>query len=255
MDDSPAPNEPAPPSDPAHDETEDTSSAERTPAASFQAKKPSFFKRTGNHVFGPETRLRKAVRPAVRLMALAVIFFLLGMLLMYFRFYTPAQQQLVLANQQSATQSADLQQTQSDTQAANQKAQEADQRAQQAQTLASQAQEKLGTEMLRNQVLQAIIDISSAQLAVEQKNKTVAAQSVNQAEADLKDVLPQLKTMDSKQVSNIQAVFTLIKNDLPGDPKVAQQDLERMRTELELAEKNLQLAKPGAWNCTCQASQ
>jgi hypothetical protein len=52
-------------------------------------------------------------------------------------------------------------------------------------------------------------------------------------------MLPVLSKRDPKQADTLQALFTLTKNDLDRDLKLAGQDLDRLQSELERAEANV----------------
>ena len=219
----------------------------RTPAASLDVKKPSFARRAADRVAGPGTPVGRAAKPFARGLALAVLFFLLGMLLVEIRWYGPAREQIRQLQEQVQARNSELD-------SANTQRQGAEKSAQDAQSLAGMAQARLAVDTARYQLLQVQMDIKDAQVAAAQNDIPGAKTAVDQARNRLQDVLSRVPAPNQKDAENIQAIFTLIGNDLERDPKDAQQDMKRMLAELERFNMSLLGENPQQWNCTCQAA-
>lgn len=207
-----------------------STSAERPKAPDL--KGPSGAERVRYTLFSRETRSGRFLRALLRWATLAVVIFGLGFFTAYLLLFQPANQALTSTRQQSQQLSSDLEQAQKN-------ADQAQQSQKSAQDQSTQAQTRLDTELTRVQVLRAANALTSAQMAVQGKDKAAALKSITTAETALKQVEPRLQKMDANQVSTLQALITLAKNDLNRDLALAAQDLTRLQAELSLADRNL----------------
>jgi hypothetical protein len=195
-------------------------------------KKPSGPRRILFSLFNPETRSGRFTRRLLRTLALIVGSFALGVLATYLLLYRPASQQLTDTRRQATQAGGDLQQ-------ANQTLTQARQDLQSAKSQAGQAQTKLEVELARSQVLRSMNALTQAQMAIQANNKAGAVKALDTARGYIQAVQPLLEKRDAQQASTLQALFTLAKNDIDRDLKLASQDLERLQSELERAEANI----------------
>jgi hypothetical protein len=183
-------------------------------------------------LFSPETRFGRGMRKVLRTLALIVGSFALGMLAAYLMLYRPVKQQLAAAQQESQQNAAQVQQVQADLDKANANLKTTGARA-------DQLQAQLDIEVARSQVLRAMNQITNARMALAAKDKAGTVKALDASQAFLKPIMPTLEKLDSAEASTLTALFTLSKNDLDRDTKLASQDLDRLQAELELAEKNV----------------
>jgi hypothetical protein len=172
------------------------------------------------------------LRALLRTLALIVGLFALGLLAAYLLLYRPAQQQLTSAHLQATQTAGQLQQARQDLSKAQQALQAAQDQVQQIQT-------RLEVEVAHGQVLRAMDAITQVRLAIQNKDKPAAVKNLDTAQGYLQAVQPLLEKRDPQEASTLQALFTLAKNDLDRDLKLASQDLDRLQSELERAEANL----------------
>lgn len=179
-----------------------------------------------------ESRFGKFMRAALRTLLLLAVVFGLGALTVYYFLYRPVVDQLNTARterdnatQQFQTAEQDLQQAQSDLELANGRAES--------------ASELLEVEVARVAVLRAMNDLTRARMALAEDDQESALQALTDSEAQLLEVLPTLQERDPGQLETLQALYLLAKNDIPRDPELAALDLDRLQTELDVAEKNV----------------
>jgi hypothetical protein len=156
----------------------------------------------------------------------------LGLLVGYLLLYRPVTQQLTAAQQESQQNAAQVKQVQADLDKAKGDLKTAGARA-------DQLQAKLDIEVSRSQVLRAMNEITKARMALAAKDNANTVKALDASLAFLKPIMPTLEKLDSAEASTLTALFTLAKNDLARDTKLASQDLDRLQAELELAEKNV----------------
>jgi hypothetical protein len=195
-------------------------------------KTPSGSRRVLYTLFSPETRTGRFLRGMLRILALVIGLFALGLLAAYLLLYRPTAQQLTDAHHQATQVADELQKARTDLSGAQQSLQTAKDQATQAKT-------QLEVELARVQILRSINAVTLAQMAIQGKNKPGAVKALVTAQGYLQAVQPLLEKRDSQQVSTLQALFTLAKNDLDRDMKLASQDLERLQSELQRAESNI----------------
>ncbi len=208
----------------------DTAAGERPKAP--ELKTPSAPKRALYSVTSPETRTGRFVRGLLRTLAMIVGLFGLGLLAGYVLLYRPAAQQLDNAHRQATLTAADLQQARQDLDSARQNQQTA-------QTQAGDVQARLDIEIARSQILRSMNAITQARMAIQANNKAGAVKSLDTAKGYLQAIQPLLSKRDSQQAATLEALFTLTKNDLDRDLKLAAQNLDRLQSELERAEANV----------------
>jgi hypothetical protein len=195
-------------------------------------KAPSGSQRVLYSLISPETRTGRFVRGLLRTLALMVSLFALGLLAGYLLLYRPTVQQLEATRLQATQTAAELQKSRQNLSGAQQGQQTA-------QGQAVQAKTQLEIEVARVQVLRAINAVTQAQMAVQANNKAGAVKALDTAQGYLQAVQPLLEKRDSQQVSTLQALFTLAKNDLDRDIKLAGQDLDRLQSELQRADSGI----------------
>ncbi len=195
-------------------------------------KTPSAPRRAMYWMFSPETRTGRFFRGLLRITALVVGLFALGLLVTYLLLYRPAVQQLERANRQATQTAAELQQSRQDLASARKNMQSA-------QSQAGDVQARLDVEVARSQILRAMNAVTLARMALQSNNKAGAVKSLDTAQGYLQAIQPVLSKLDAQQATTLQALFTLTKNDFNRDMKLAGQDLDRLQSELERAESNV----------------
>ena len=172
------------------------------------------------------------LKPLLRIVLLLLVLLFLGALGTYLWLYQPAAQQLQTLRVE-ATQTADrLQQREAALKQSQQDLEEA-------KTSATEAQDRLEVELARIAVLRSVNDLTFARMALQSEDKAGVTKALNDSEKQLKDVLPLVEERDPEQASTLRALYTLAKNDLERDLKLAGQDLDRIQSELERVEKNV----------------
>jgi hypothetical protein len=183
-------------------------------------------------LFGGDSKAGRALRAVVRTVAFIVGFFALGFFTAYMLLYRPVQ----LENK---TNILELNQARQDLE---QKQTELDRAA--LTFLGVEAQNKQLTADLEKTQAQLVVANTLNKLAeVNLKlaaNDTAAARlSLEQAEKLLNASLPQLEKLGAAQSDTLSQLFTLVRNDLNRDTRLAQQDLERLNSELLLINDTL----------------
>jgi chromosome segregation ATPase len=183
-------------------------------------------------LFSTETRFGRFLRALGRALIVIIILVAVGAALVEFLRYQPLKKE-IMALQTSATQTAaDLQARQADLQRASQGLSSARGETKDIQTQLDTTAARLNVLRVQNQVL-------SARLALANKDTSGAQKALTAAEGYLKSLIPQVEKVDKDQSATLQALFTLAKNDLSRDPKLFNQDMDRLQSELDMVEKNL----------------
>lgn len=179
-----------------------------------------------------ESRFGRFMRAALRTLLLLAIVFGLGALTVYYFLYRPMVDQLNAArvDRDNATQQLEaaeqnLQQAQSDLELANGRAESAD--------------EQLEIEIARVAVLRAMNELTNSRMALAADDPEGAVTALEASEAHLLQVLPTLQERDPAQTDTLTALYMLAKNDISRDAELAALDLDRLQTELEVAEQNV----------------
>lgn len=179
-----------------------------------------------------ESRFGRFLRNALRMLLLLAIVFGLGALTVYYFLYRPMVAQLNTAVterdravQQLETAEQNTQKAQSDLELANGRAESAN--------------ERLEVEVARVAVLRAMNELTNARMALAADDPDGAVAALEASEAHLLEVLPTLQERDPAQTETLTALFMLAKNDISRDAELAALDLDRLQTELEVAEQNV----------------
>jgi len=188
-------------------------------------KQPGPFRRVGYTLFNRETRTGRFLRRLGRILLTVIGLVGLGMLVTYLLFYRPVEEQLSEARQTITQAREDLATAQKDRDLAIQQRQDADSRAE-------AAQDRLGTELTRIQLLRAMTSLKNAQLAIQEKNKTAAANAVTTAEGTLKQAYSRLDRINPDESASLQARFVLVRDGLERDLARALPDIELLIADL-----------------------
>lgn len=179
-----------------------------------------------------ESRFGRFMRSALRTLLLLAVVFGLGALTVYYFLYRPMVGQLDAARaerdntaQQLEAAEQNLQQAQSDLELANGRSES--------------ASERLEVELARVAVLRAMNELTNARMALEADDPEGAVAALEASEAHLLEVQPTLQERDPAQLETVTALYMLAKNDIARDPELAALDLDRLQTELDIAEKNV----------------
>ncbi len=223
---------PAPPEAPKPEPTR-AAYLEPPPEPGQPAKKGSLPGRFFRHVTSRDTRTGRAVRGTIRALGLIIGFYALGFFTAYILFFQPLQRRSAAAQGDLTALRSQftLQQSQLDQAAAT--------------LQGADAQRKLSDASLarvkaRVVVLQALNQVSSARLSLARQDATSASLAFGNAEKLVKAVLPDLTSLGAAQSSTLTTVLDLARADLSRDAKLADQDLDRLASELLLVDQNLQ---------------
>ena len=196
------------------------------------AKSGSLAGRTARHVFSPDTRAGRILRPLVRGLAVTVGFFALGLLACYLLLYQPAERRLLAAEARLGQANQDLQ----DRQEALRKAALSLAGAETDRQSVSGALEKL---QARLALQQAQTGVAQARLGLALKDSAAASLALNGVETRLKEQMAVLTALAGADADKIGLVIGLARSDLNGDANLAQQDLQRLASELDLLDQAL----------------
>jgi hypothetical protein len=189
-------------------------------------------KNTFARLFDADTRLGRFMRTLVRALALIVGLVALGALVTYLFFYRPVADQLRDASAEAEQLATQLQQRE-------EALSHTEQELETVRAEAGHVQSQLDIELARVHALRAMNEVTQSRLALANQDPAAAARALNNAEQDLENLYPLLEQVDNEQVSTLQALFTLTKNDLNRDAALANQDLDRLQSELERVEQNI----------------
>lgn len=189
-------------------------------------------KRVASALLGNDTRTGRAMRAFLRGLAAVVGFFALGLLTAYLLLFRPAMSQLQAARADLASTQSQLQekQVQLDRAALTFAAAEVERK---------QAVADLAKASARLDVQQMLVSVSGARLAVAKKDLSAARLALGELETRLKAALPGLQSLAGAQPDTLQKLLDLAKNDLGRDFSLADQDLQRLVSELMLLDQAL----------------
>lgn len=221
---------------------------EKVRAATFEIKKPSWFARLMRGLLGTDTRSGRFLRLLIRIAALSVVFFALGVLAAYWRLYVPLRDQSGLLVQNYETIQVELLNTRQDLMTATNQASEAE-------TRASLATSRLKVEQTHNHLLQALLKLAEARQALQENQKISARQAIENAEQHVMSIESQITALDAQQGQSIEALFALIYSDLQRESRIVLQDLDRLQKELEMVERDLLMTNQTHWQCQCTLPQ
>lgn len=183
-------------------------------------------------LFGGDTRAGRALRAVIRTIAFVVGFFALGFFTTYLLLYRPLQNQYKAVNAQLTQVTQELEQKQSDLDKAS------------LTFLGVQNQNKQLTDDLEKAraqivVVQTLNTLGQVSQNLTAKDSAAALLSLDKAQNQLNASLPQLEKLGAAQADTLSQLFALVRNDISRDTRLAQQDLDRLNSELMLIESNL----------------
>ncbi len=184
------------------------------------------------HLFSPETRLGRFMRPVLRWLAAITGLFGLGLLAGYLLLYQPTQRALDAALEKLTTAS----------QLVSQKEQglaSAQTGLNQAQLSVKQVQDQLAAAASENSLLIVMVDVSSARVALVEKDGASAKTAITQAQAALNLALPYIASQDKVLSDLLQTRLDLISKELVSDAQGAQTDLGKLSSDLTDLHKKL----------------
>lgn len=183
-------------------------------------------------LFSPETRLGRFMRPLLRLLALIVGLFALGLLAGYLLLYRPAAQALEAAR-------ADLQAVQQ--QLSDSEAQRTDlqSRLQSLQQDYEESQAALVEANARVQILKALPYLESARTAIAGNRTAAARTALESAQAEIDLLLPLVQADNPDLATQIETRLKLVLSELAQEPRTADMDLRTLIDRLEKLEKEL----------------
>ena len=185
------------------------------------------------HIFSPTTRTGKIVRPVVRGLAAMVGFFALGLMAGYILLFQPIEQKYRQAQSQLDAAEVALEEKQGDLNEA-------------ALTLiGADAERKVAVEERdrlkgRLAVWQAMSQVANVRLALARKDNASAKLSLSELETHLTAALPIWENLDAADATAFKRLMELVKGDLARDAALADQDLERLVSELMLVDQALE---------------
>ncbi|MBN1372231.1 MAG: hypothetical protein JW987_09840 [Anaerolineaceae bacterium] len=184
------------------------------------------------HIFSPATRTGKIVRPILRGLAVTVGFFALGVLLTYLALYQPIEKRYQETK-------AGLEQAQADLKVKQQELDEAALTFIGAQAERNQAVDMRATLEGRLLVWQGLSKVSDVRLALAKKDTAAAKLALTELEKHLTASVPEWEKMGAAQATTFNQVLALVKDDISRNATLADQDLQRLVSELMLVEQTL----------------
>lgn len=197
-----------------------------------EIKPPSATRRFGYNLFSRDTRSGRFFRGLLRAIALLIILAGGALLAGYLLFYQPLEDSMNQVSASATETAVDLQRSQKeleDTQASLRRAQQSE----------DEAVDRLEIEQARVQLLRAVASLRSAETAIQVGDQAAAEQSITEAEQTLEQSQERIEQIDPESSSNLQALFTLVRNGMDRDIEVASQDLTRLINELSRLETDL----------------
>ncbi len=192
----------------------------------------SWFQRVLYALFSPETRAGRFMRPFLRVLALVVGVFALGVLSAYLLIYMPANAQLKDAQSQLATVQQQLAGSQSSLATARASTGQLN-----TQVATLSAQTDAGK--TRVHLLLLTTAVKKAQLALINKDGPTAQKSLDTAKQELAKIQPALQKLNPSVAEGLALRLDLASSELVRDPKTAQSDLDILNTNLTLLDEML----------------
>ena len=189
-------------------------------------KKGSLGGRILRHIFSPDTRTGRVMRPLVRGVGFFVGIFALGLLTTYLLLYQPMERKYRAAAAQLESKQEELRQS-----ALVLVGSETDRKT------AATALQKTAARLA---LAQALNHVEEARIAVAAKDSASAHLALTAAETGLRDLQPALLRLTTTNPDNLTKVLDLTKGDLDRDAGLAEQDLRRLISELNLIDQALQ---------------
>lgn len=200
-----------------------------TPVETEPLNKPDLSEQVGDG----ETHGSRMRRSIGRTIALMVLMFAAGALTVYIAKFQPAdleRQAAWAASTQAAGEALQLEKTAAAAEGSNKAAQ----------VRMQNAETALQVEQGRVFLLRATNEITRARMALAVEDTAAAETALSAAQAHLEGLQPPLMVLSQEQLDTLNALFTLTKNDLTRDASLAAQDLDRLQSELDLAEQSLE---------------
>jgi hypothetical protein len=216
----PAPNSGAPRATPAK--------AASLPPEPPKPQKPSLWAR----LLDKETRRGRATRAFIRALGTIVGLYALGFFTAYTLLYQPLQRQNRVTESEATQLRASLEEKQAELDKA-------------ALTFlgVEKLNEQLSGDLERAQaqvaVLRALVQVGEARLKLAGNDASAAHLALNQAEQTLQGSMTQLEKLGTARKETFQQLFELVRNDLGRSSRLAEQDLERLTSELQLLSESL----------------
>ncbi len=183
-------------------------------------------------LFGRDTKAGRALRAVIRTIAFIVGFYALGFFTAYLLLYRPLQVQ----QRANLVELEQLRKDVADKQAELDKAGLSMAGVQQQNTGLAAEAEKRGAQVT---VLQALNQVMEARLKLAAKDTSAARLALEQAEKTLTPALPQLEKLGGASAATFTQLFDLARTDLGRNATLADQDLERLSSELQLISATL----------------
>lgn len=179
-----------------------------------------------------ETRGGRAVRATIRTIGFIVGFYALGFFTAYTLFFQPLQRSTRALDAEVAQLRTDLEakQTELDRAALTFLGVEEEN---------EQLREDLDQLRLHSSVLQALVQVSDARLKLAGNDVAAARLSLNRAEQTLQSSLPKLEALGVASADTLSQLFELARTDLGRNTRLAEQDLARLTSELQLVSESV----------------
>jgi hypothetical protein len=177
------------------------------------------------YLFSFETRSGRIIRTLLRWLAAITGLFALGLLAGYLLLYQPTQVEL------DATQLKLKQANQAVIQKDQSLQSALSERTQVQQTL-QQAQASIKKASSENQLLQVLVNIGNARVALVNKDGATAKAAMEQAQAGMLQAQPFLESIDKTKFDVLKTRLDLAAKELGGDPQAALADLEKLSLDL-----------------------
>jgi hypothetical protein len=178
-----------------------------------------------NNLLGANTPTGRFMRPFLRVAALTMGMFALGLLACYLIIYQPVEKQLGLTAQELLQTNNTLQTVREELAAVNESQQN---------TLA-----RLDTVTTRVHLLRVLNQVSSARLALSNRASAVADQFLSEGKVDLEPLLPVIEKMDAQKAARLLGNYNQAIIELKRDPEQARYLLEDLWTVLRVLDKTL----------------
>ncbi len=185
------------------------------------APKGSWLGRFFRHLLSAETRTGRIVRPVLRAVGFIVAFYALGVLTVYLLLYQPVRTEVRSLQETLARTTVELRDTQEKLQRTEKE------------VLDARKAEA------RAALLEGLYPVTLARLHVANRNISDARMSLNRAEDLLKQAYPVLEAQKLADPQTLSTLIELTRADLGRDARLAEQDLERLTSEILLIVEKL----------------
>jgi hypothetical protein len=184
------------------------------------------------HLFSPETRLGRFMRPFVRTLGIIVCLFTFGFLAAYLLIYQPRVVEMNQAREDAKAAVEKLNQTEGTLAAAQQYLTETN-------TKYEQAAADLTVEKNHNAMLQLLAEINNARAALAAKDGASARLILQNARKLMDGYLPVIKAHSDEMATTFDTRLNLVLDEFSRDPETALADLELLADNLKDLEKIL----------------